>query len=197
MPESKTKIARALSAEELDAFCARLAKEKGLTGARIQELAAELGVEIGQSAAYEFRNKEFEPWLAKLSKRRQLALFIQERSRPEDVATLADASAGELSQALFEFMTGAENADALDLGTPEGRKAANQLSLMIARIRQGDHRLRDLEARLTQMRDEREKAVAALDELAGSKGISAAAEQKIREAFNFRRPEEAGKPQAA
>lgn len=184
MPESKTKLARALSADELESFCRRLAAEKNLTGARIQELAAEQGIEIGHTAAAVFRNREFEPWLERMRSRSQLAQYVAEHSKPEDVTTLADASAGELSQRLFEFMAGSE-AD-INLNTPEGRKAANNLSLIIARIRQGDHRLRYLEQKLEAMQAAQKQAVGALDDPAVKKGMSAEAEKIIRDAFNFR-----------
>lgn len=155
MAASKTKLARALSAEELDALCVRLAGEKNLTGKRLQEIAKDLGVEIGHDSAATFINKEFEPYLARLEKRKAVAQFIAAKSSPEDVTTIADAAAGELSQLCFELMMASETA--IDLTTPEGRKAANQLSLIIARIRSGDHRLRELESNLEEARAEKEK----------------------------------------
>jgi hypothetical protein len=187
MAASKTKLARALSAAELEDLCERLAREKNLTGKRIQEIAAELGVEIGHSSAAEFKNKEFEPYLERLRKRRQMAEFIAEKSAPEDVTTIADAAAGELSQLVFEMLMASD--DKIDLTTPDGRKAANNLSLIIARIRQGDHRLRKLESDLAVLQAEKDAAAKVIESAEGQKGVSDEFIGNLRQAFNMRPPE--------
>lgn len=155
MANSRTKLATSLSAEELEAFCERLKGERDLTGARIQELAAEMGVTIGHNSANEFKNKEFEPWLAKLKRQKNLAQFISDNADPNAAATIADAAASTLSQNVFEFLQ--EGDVDVNLFDDEGIDKAKTLSLIIQRLRSGDHRLKLLQMKLQEKEEERAK----------------------------------------
>ena len=175
MAFSRTKLSNALSAEELEAFCLRLTKEPGLTGERLMQLSAEMGVEIGHSGAAVFINKEFKPFLEKLRQQKTLARMISEEGGADAASTIADAAAGKLSQDVFEFL---HEADVIiDLDSEEGQAKAKTLSLVIARMRQGDHRLRALELKIAE-RDAEIAAVKAAVEKSrnGKKGGGMSAE---------------------
>lgn len=161
MAESRTKIARELSAAELDEFLADLRKEKRLTGARLMELAQKRGISIGHSSAAEFLNKEFKPYLEKLQKRSRLAQMIAENTAGDDHSKIADAAAGELAQGVFELLT-VTDIDVDLLTSKDGLKQADTLSKIISRIRSGDHRLRALEKELQETREKQEQAEQAL-----------------------------------
>ena len=93
MANSKTRIAQELTPTELEAFCAELAAvPHGDMARRIMELAKEKGIEIGKSAAYEFRNKEALPWLRRLQLRKEKARMVAEIGDDDSGRTLADAA---------------------------------------------------------------------------------------------------------
>lgn len=183
MPASRTKIARALSAEELDKFLGELRAEPNLTGSKLQELAAARGITIGHNSANEFLRKEFEPYLERISRQSRLAQFLEEHSRPENASRIADAAAGELSQALFEFITVADLD--VNLHTKDGMKQADGLTRMVARLRQGDHRLRALEAQLAEFEAQRDAAMKALEGGDVKKGASVEAQNTLRRALGM------------
>ena len=103
MAESQTKIAQELTPEKLHELLERLYKEQP-TWQRTQEIAAEFGVTVGRSAVFEFRKKEFEPWLAKIERQKNLARFLADHADPTANGTIADAAAANLSQEVFEFL---------------------------------------------------------------------------------------------
>lgn len=190
MAQSRTKIARELSDEELEKFLAELRAEKNLTGRRLRELARERGIQIGHNSANEFLRKEFEPYLERIQRQSRLATFIEEHSRSGDASKIADAAAGELSQSIFEFVTVADLD--VNLHTKDGLKQADALSRMIARLRIGDHRLRLLESRLKEVEAQRAEVERIVDGEAVKKGASLDAQNKIRAALGM-----APLPQAA
>lgn len=189
MSASRTKIARELSAVELEAFLVVLREEKLLTGKRLRELAKEKGISIGHNSANEFLRKEFEPYLERIQRQSRLAQFLEENSRSGDANKIADAAAGELSQSLFEFITVADLD--VNLHTKDGMKQADVLSKMLQRLRSGDHRLRLLEARLTEFETQRAAAIKAVDNPEFKKGTSRDAQNKLREALGMATLEDA------
>lgn len=139
MAESRTKIAQELSPEELAAFCAALADvPHGQMAARIMELAAEKGIRLGKSAAYEFKNKEALPWLRRLELRRLRSQQIQEQSGDAAAVgrTFADEAAAELGQLTFDFVS--ELDGKLDLASEEGREIYSTLTKGIKTLRDAD-----------------------------------------------------------
>lgn len=154
MAHSKTKIAQELSPEELDAFCAELASvPHGEMARRIMELAKERGIEIGKTAAYEFRNKEAVPWLRRLALRKEKAKLVAEVSDDDSGRTLADAAAAELGQIAFDLVS--ELDGQIDITSEDGRAIFNELTKGIHRLRTGDRamitqlqkQVKELEAR--------------------------------------------------
>lgn len=178
MPESRTKIARSLSAEELEAFCAMLAGQRELTGKRLMELAAERGISIGHDSANTFLRKEFEPYLEKLTRRSRLTQFLEQNSSGNEASRIADAAAGELSQATFELLS-VIDLD-LDMQSKDGMEKAKDLSLIISRIRRGDHAQRMLEAKLSEMERQQAEMKKTLEGDAVRKGVSVDAQNQLR-----------------
>jgi len=190
MAESRTKIARELSAEELEEFCALLAKEPRLTGKRLMELAAERGVRVGHDSANTFLNQEFKPYLEKLSRRRRLVQFLDQNTDGKEASRIADAAAGELSQATFEFLS-VLDLD-IDMQSEEGMERAKDLSLIISRIRRGDHtqraleeKIKDMEADRAEREREREAMKDALNKEATRKGVSQEAQNELRKTLGM------------
>ena len=137
MANSKTRIAQELSPQELEVFCAELAAvPHGDMARRIMELAKEKGIEIGKSAAYEFRNKEALPWLRRLQLRKEKARMVAEIGDDDSGRTLADAAAAELGQIAFDMVS--ELDGQIDITTEEGRAIFNEITKGIHRLRTGD-----------------------------------------------------------
>lgn len=156
MAHSKTKITQELSPQELEAFCAELAGvPHGEMARRIMELAAQRGIEIGKTAAYEFKNKEALPWLRRLALRKEKARMVAEIGDDDSGRTLADAAAGELGQIAFDMVS--ELDGQIDITTEEGRAIFNEITKGIHRLRTGDRAmLEQLTKRVKEM-EEREK----------------------------------------
>ena len=138
MAQSRTKLALALSDEELEVFLAELRGVPGLTGAKLRELAELKGITIGHNSANEFLNEEFKPYCEKISKARQLALLITTQKDDAPSGAIADAGAEEISQKVFEFLMSSEGLG--NLATEAGLKRAKDLALIITMMRQGNAR---------------------------------------------------------
>lgn len=146
--DSKNKLVRAISAEELQAFLDELTRTPGVDGPMIQRLAEEkFGVEIGHNSANHFRSEVFQKYLARLSSRKQLAKAISENGDDKSGRTLADAASDELQQSVFEFLT--EREKGLDLSDDDDLDRAEKLSRIIKSARSEDRKMiKDLEARI-------------------------------------------------
>lgn len=195
--DSKNKLVRAISAEELQAFLDELSRTKGVDGPMIQELAQQrFGVSMGHESANNFRKEVFHKYLARLSSRKQRVAMITANRDISAGTTLADAASEELSQLVFDFLTEVEddNGKPLDLTSPADMKKAAQLSNIIARMRSGDRAMIDqLTDRVKELEAEKKAAAKALD-AAADKGASAQLIQSVRDALNFRPPQDAVKP---
>lgn len=143
MAETKTKIAQELSPDELVEFCQALRDvPHGEMATRIMGLAKERGISIGRSAAYEFKNKEVMPFLRRLRMRVEKAEQLKQAASGESndsAQTLADFTAGELSQIAFDAVS--EFDGKLDLSTPEGLATFDILTKSVKRLRDGDRAL--------------------------------------------------------
>ena len=174
---SRSKIETSLSEDALQDFCKTLAATPNLTLKKLQSMAAERGIEVSLMGARTFRDGAFKEHLERLRKARDLARQVAEFNNSDAAGTLADAGAAVLMQKVFDEMT----AGAVDVDV---------LSKIIARWRSGDHRQRELNAKLQLMekqiaeyerRDrEREERKAELSK-AISKGLGKATLREIEE----------------
>jgi hypothetical protein len=138
--DSKNKLVRAISAEELQGFLSELAGIAGVDGPTIQRLAEEkFGVEMGHNSANHFRKEVYQKYLETIGKRKALVQMITAHQEPRSGQTLADAASDQLQQQVFEFLIDAETG--IDLSTPEGMKQAKDLSAIIKSARSEDRRM--------------------------------------------------------
>ena len=143
--ESKNKLVRSITPEELTAFLDELANTPGVDGPMIQAKALEkFDIRIGHESANNFRKEVFGRYIDRLRKRKELSAVIAAHRDADGGRTLADAAGEEMSQLVFEFLTNVEDGeDALDLSNSGDVKKANQLALIISRMRTGDRRMID------------------------------------------------------
>lgn len=155
MAQSRTKLALALSDEELEQFLAELRQVQGLTGAKLREMAEAKGITIGHNSANEFLNEEFKPYCEKISRARQLSLMIA--TQPDDAPSGAIAAAGaeEISQRVFEFLMSAEGLS--NLATKEGLKQVKDLTEIISMIQQAAARRDEVRVKLQREFDRKTK----------------------------------------
>lgn len=140
MMESKNKLVRAISADELQAFLDELAGTPGVDGPMIQRLALEkFAVPMGHNSANHFRAEVYQKYLDQIGKRKALVSMITANKEPASGQTLADAASEQLQQQVFEFLIDSETG--LDLSTPEGVKHAKDLSVIIQSARSQDRRM--------------------------------------------------------
>lgn len=184
MPRA-TKISSSLSAEELQAFFELCSKEPHLTGARIQEMAAERGIEIGHNSAAKFKRQEFAAWLEKIEKRRAAAQFISENADATEGATLSDAAAAHMAQELVELQMAGDLT--LDMSTDEGIERAKALSLVVHRLRTGDRKMQEELRTVQKQLDEIKKTVGAASRSGG--GLSAEALRAMEEQLGWKAPD--------
>ena len=131
----RTKIECKMSANELREFYKTLADTPNLTLKRLQELAAKRGISISLMGAKRFKDGAFAAHLEHLRKARELAEQIAEFGNI-DSGSLADAGAAILMQQVYDEIT---NGEKIDFDT---------FSKIISRLRSGDHRQRELSAKL-------------------------------------------------
>lgn len=186
MAHSKTKITQELSPQELEAFCAELAAvPHGDMAAKIIELAKEKGIEIGRSAAYEFKNKEALPWLRRLQLRKEKARMVAEAGEDDSGRTLADAAAAELGQIAFDMVS--ELDGQIDITTEEGRLVFDAATKGIHRLRTGDRAMiTQLQKTVKELEDQRREADKALKAASGKEGgISDETIKAVRQALGM------------
>lgn len=173
MMESKNKLVRAISADELQAFLDELAGTPGVDGPMIQRLALEkFAVPIGHNSANHFRAEVYQKYLDQIGKRKALVSMITANKEPASGQTLADAASEQLQQQVFEFLIDSETG--LDLSTPEGVKHAKALADIIKGARSED---RKRIAEMERMVDDTK------DDLANRELSEAQREARIRERF--------------
>lgn len=142
--ESKNKLVRSITPEELTAFLEALAGTPGVDGPMIQEQAMEkFGIKIGHESANNFRKEVFGKYIERMRKRRELSAVVAANRDAESGRTLADAASEELQQQVFEFL--ADNAP-LNLADDKDMERAESLSRIIKSARSEDRRMIDQQA---------------------------------------------------
>lgn len=138
--ESKNKLVRNLTEEQLIAFLDDLLKTKNVTGAYIREQAQDrFNIEIGHNSANEFRREVFGGYIEKMRRVKEMSAAVAEHRPANGINTLADAASDLLQQQVFEFMVEAD----LDLNNPKDMEKAEQLSRIIKSARAEDRRMID------------------------------------------------------
>lgn len=172
----KSKIEAELSEEQLQDFCNRLANTPKLTLKKLQSMAAELGIEVSLMGAKSFRDGAFAEHIDKMRRAKELALQLREVGNADAAGSIADAGALVLMQQVYDALT---KGDEVDFDT---------FSKIIARLRSGDHRLREVNAKLKEYEHreaewkrkeaERESTKAELSKAISKRGIG---EDTLRE----------------
>lgn len=145
MSGRKSKIEESLPETQLPEFFARALQLPGCKLRDIQALASEFGVEISlMSARALVKGDRWKEELAELKRKRELAESVAEIA--QNGVSLSDGAASRLAAKVF---------DAIDALEPEdiGSERGNNISLAVARLRQGDQRAKKLESDL-KLRDE-------------------------------------------
>ncbi|MGV3664282.1 MAG: hypothetical protein ACO1TE_29185 [Prosthecobacter sp.] len=152
--DTKNKLARSISAEQLQEFLAELAQTPGVDGPMIREKALEkFDLKIGNDSANQFRKEILGGYLERMRKRKELSAAIAEVRQDDSGRTLADAANEELQQQVFEFLAG----EPLRLDDDEDLERAEALARIIKSGRSEDRRMIDqLNKRLKDL-EEREK----------------------------------------
>jgi hypothetical protein len=174
-------IARELSVEDLDRFIKELAALPGKkrTLQAISEKAAGLGINISLMSAKSFRDTTFKSYLDRLNRAQEKALQVRGMQEAGAGNTLADAAGALLSEVIFDSLT-AEDPNDIDI---------KKYSLAIARLRQGDVKIRALELAIKdweRKEEERQRqtteAKEKLTDLTKKGGLSAEALKQIEAA---------------
>jgi len=191
MAETKTKIAQELSPQELADFCQELADvPHGEMAAKILAMAEQRGIQIGRSAAYVFKTKEALPFIARLRARNEKAAQLKAYALDDDdsAQTLADFTAGELSQIAFDAVSDLDGR--LDLTSKEGLEAFDVLTKSVKRLRDGDRKmLEQLKGRVKELEAGAKNVLG----VAADAGASPELIEAIHRTLNFRAPpKEAG-----
>lgn len=134
MGRRANKIEQHLDPEQLASFNSRLSAMKGLTLAKIQQLADEYGVEVSLMSASTYRETTYEEYLAELKSKSQFAETLAEAAKSGQ--TMTDAASSILSSKLLSHIM-----ESGELGNEE----FNELSLALSRLRLGDQRAKKLE----------------------------------------------------
>ena len=161
------KIESNLSPQELDEFNEQLNQTAGPTLEKIQEMAAERGIQISLMSAKNFRDKNFETYRNRIRRAAVLADQIEEFNDADSGKTLADASAALLSQEVFDMIASARFGG-------EGEIDINTLSKIISRLRTGDQRAKELQMKVDEFERTRAKILAITNKAKsqGDQGIS-------------------------
>ena len=174
-----SKIETSLTPGQLQEFFLRCAQLKGTKLKDIEALAAEFGVDISLMSARSFRQGAFAEYLDELKAKREMAETVAAVAKSG--LSLTEAATSMLSQKVFDrLLNSGEVTD----------EVAEQLSLILSRLRTGDQRAKLLEAKLqelerkqTEWTESREKTKAALESVAKKGGISADTRKLIEEAL--------------
>ena len=132
----RNKIAQSLSTEELHAFIDRCWETQGLTLAKVQELAAEIGISVSLMGAKSFRDTTYQKHIDRIRRARDLAEQVSELKRVAPGHTLADAASDILSQEVLDAMTNRDPDQELDLDV---------MSKIVKRLRDGDSKAKGLQ----------------------------------------------------
>ena len=186
--DSKNKLVRSITEEQLHAFLESLVITPGVDGPMIQEQAlAKFGIKIGHESANNFRKEVFGKYIERLRRRKELSAVVAANRDAGNGRTLADAASEELQQQVFEFLT---DNDALNLADEKGMERAEALARIIKSARSEDRRLLDqLNERVKELEAEKKQTSAAVIAAAQDKGASPQLIESVRAALNFRPPQ--------
>lgn len=150
--ESKNKLVRELTEEQLVAFLEQLIATPGVDGPMIQAQALEkFGVKIGHESANNFRREVFGKYIERMRKRKELSQVISAHRDADSGRTLADAASEELQQQVFEFLTDNES---LDLSDKDDLARAESLARIIKSARSEDRAMiKQLSAQLKELQE--------------------------------------------
>jgi len=182
--ETKNKLVRSITEEQLSAFLGELVASPGVDGPMIKEKALEkFGVSIGNDSANQFRKEVFGKYVEKLRRAAQMSKTVAEHRKDGQVNTLADASSDLLQQALFEFMVESD----LDFNNPKDVEKAEAISRMIKAARSEDRRMiEQLDKRVKELEDQHREAEKALQAASGKQGgISDDTIKAVRQALGM------------
>ena len=142
-------------------------------------MAAELGIEVSLMGAKSFRDGAFAEHIEKMRRAKELALQLKEVGNADAAGSIADAGALVLMQQVYDALT---KGDEVDFDT---------FSKIIARLRSGDHHLREVNAKLREYERreaewerkeaERESAKAELSKAISKRGIGEDVLREIEE----------------
>lgn len=160
--ESKNKLVRELTEEQLVAFLEQLIATPGVDGPMIQARALEqFGVKIGNDSANNFRKEVFGKYIERMRKRKELSQVISAHRDADSGRTLADAASEELQQQVFEFLTDNES---LDLSDKDDLARAESLARIIKSARSEDRAMiKQQEAKIKELEAAKNEAVDIMD----------------------------------
>lgn len=189
-------VEKGLSSEDLHKFCAHLASLPNLTLETMRAEAAKLGIELSHGAASRFKNGTFGRFLEKLKAVREFSQQI--KALRDGGSNISDAANEVLLEDIFAFVSKrADDKDKLEL------KDVKELVGIISKMRAGDHRERDsdareklLEAQLAEykrreeewQRKEREREEAkraAIEAVSADKGYTKQQREKVVQQFKL------------
>lgn len=183
--ETKNKLVRSISEEELYTFLESLASTPGVDGPMIQEQALEkFGIKIGHESANHFRKEVYGRYIDRLRKRKELSAVVAANRDSGNGRTLADAASEELQQQVFEFLA---DSNPLDLTKDKDLERAEALARIIKSARSEDRRLLDqMDKRIKDLEAEKKQTSAAVLAAAKDKGASPQLIESVRTALGFR-----------
>lgn len=129
-------VENALSAKALHDFCEHLASLPNLTLATMQAEAKKLGIELSHSAAGRFANGTFAEHLRKLQRAREFAEQVEAFNAEGVSGSLADTAAATVLQEICDLMASGEEYN------------ITKIAQAIATLQSGEHRRRELNAKL-------------------------------------------------
>lgn len=166
-------VEASLSAEDLHAFCERLAAVPDLTLRRMREEAGKLGIELSLSAAGRFAQGTFAKHLERLARAKEYHMRIQEfKGMSEDIA---DAAAAQILQDISdEIASGEYNISKMAQAVATLQASEQRRQELKAKLREYERRAAEWERR----EKEREAAKAELAKAISKRGLS---ENTLRE----------------
>ena len=169
----KGTVEASLSAEDLHAFCERLAAVPDLTLRRMREEAGKLGIELSLSAAGRFAQGTFAKHLERLARAKEYHMRIQEfKGMSEDIA---DAAAAQILQDISdEIASGEYNISKMAQAVATLQASEQRRQELKAKLREYERRAAEWERR----EKEREAAKAELARAISKRGLS---ENTLRE----------------
>lgn len=169
-------VEASLSAEDLHAFCERLAAVPDLTLRRMREEAGKLGIELSLSAAGRFAQGTFAKHLERLARAKEYHMRIQEfKGMSEDIA---DAAAAQILQDISdEIASGEYNISKMAQAVATLQASEQRRQELKAKLREYERRAAEWERK----EKEREAAKTELAKAISKRGIGEDVLREIEE----------------